>query len=215
MPRPLKNPAEKLRRAGVKKAPANRRGGAGGQKPWTPSDQDWQVYHLFASGVRKLYIAQRIGIDNKTVHRIIKRMSDHLAVEFMDEIRRLRVEHTMRLSHIVEESMAAWRKSKRPGVTETVNQSGGDASPAAEPVATGQSDVSRVTKTVHQCGNAAYLSEARAAMAEIRKIWGADTKPMEIPDADAEGERVAGKSRQEALQAAAEKILSAITPSTN
>jgi hypothetical protein len=83
----------------------------------------------------------------------------------MDSIREIKARHTGCLMRSYQEAMDGWRESKQDTESETVKS--------------GKSGVETTTRRQGQCGNPAFLAEARAALADIRKIWGAD-EPVTI-----------------------------------
>jgi hypothetical protein len=87
------------------------------------------------------------------------------------EIGRMKAEHRARLEHAAAEAMRAWERSKEPldRLTRTFAAGSNDQGKRGEPVETGAR-----AEHVGQTGNVAYLQEYRAALAEIRKIYGAD-----------------------------------------
>lgn len=198
-------------RARVKKcATAQKKGGPGKQLPLNGrvTDRDLDIYNRFVSGERKRHIAVDLGIDHSTVHKAIKRVSDFLQLEMIDDIRAIRVEHTARLQHIADEAMEAWRQSKQPGVVETTTTDAVAAGDGKKPTGTKQ-----VRKT-YNVGNVAYLSQAQSALEDIRKIWGVDMKREDPPPTE-EGDRVAGMSREDAIRQQMQRLQMALEPGVN
>lgn len=68
---------------------------------------------------RKLWSLQRIatklGVDESTVSRMLKREEDRLTKEFTEQALVVKLTQAAQLEFIAEEAMEAWEKSKEPG----------------------------------------------------------------------------------------------------
>lgn len=133
----------------------------------------------------------------------MKKVNDWLVPRYAEDIRGIKAKHTHCLEVVFAEAMTAWEESKRPAVTTTVET---------------DEDGKKVkkTQTRYQCGNPSFLAEARDALEQIRKIWGADA-PSKVEHS---GElRVAGMSLEEANQQLASELQSVLqqitTPTEN
>lgn len=179
------------------------RGRGGGAKhkhptPWEPSPEHMEWFSLYSKGEHSHRdIAEKVGVTRQAVSHAIKEISKWLVPKFMDGIREIRSQHTEHLMHIFHEAMRAWSKSKEVEVVEMDRVSNDD-------------NVHQITKK-QPTGNAGYLTEARAALAEIRKIWGADA-PQQIEVAEG---RVAGLSREQAVKNRIEYLQELVKPSEN
>ncbi len=195
--------AKERKTAGGRKSNSARRIKSGAS--WEPDSRDLDIYHKHCKGISQPTIAKEWGITQQRVSKIVQRINEWLVPQYLSRIKNIKAEHTERLMIIFSEAMEAWRRSKEDAVTEEETFSGGlpqeeapvgKAKPKSKPV-----DSKRVRKG--QAGGAQYLSEARAALAEIRKIWGADSQ---ISDSGAGEERVAGRSREEVAMKIAERL---------
>ncbi len=142
-----------------------------------PTNDELEVVRELCRGRSMNEVAKQFGIDWHTVKSINNRVTDYIRKEYLAEIVRMKVEHSEKLSDLYREARKAWDTSKAATVRTTNSDSG----------------VSTTTITNH--GDPRFLAEARAALEDIRKIWGADA-PLRVEVA---GElRVAGKSQEEA-----------------
>ena len=180
----------KYRRTGVTKTLA--------PKPWEPSVQDLEIYALVIEGtLTQGQIGEKYGVSQPAVSMCCRRIDRWLIPQYMDHIREEKARQTEHLWHIFREAMGGWRESKKSAKTVTT---------VREPVVTEDEDgtsrvwkvISSRTTTVGQAGDPAHLAQARAALLDIRKIWGVDA-PLEVRHS---GEiRVGGLSREEAIKA--------------
>lgn len=151
---------------------------------WEPSPRQLQIYaELHRGDVTQTDVGRKFGTTQKNVSVIKRRVEKWLVPQYVDSIREMRVEHTQRLMHIYAEAMKAWEASKQPAVEVTESES--DTRGGVQ-----------TRKTTEQVGNPAFLSQARAAMNEIREMWGANA-PIEVRHS-AEV-RVAGMSLDQAI----------------
>lgn len=173
-------------------------GAANSSGPWEPDAEQMAIYAAVCRGEKQRDVAAARGITQQRVSALCKKIDAWLWPQYMDEIRELKARHTQSLMHIFAESMAAWERSKRPGKVRTVKHSTGE-----------NGGLDRTRRTEPQVGDPRYLAEARAALDDIRKMWGADKPPVDKPEG-AEDERVAGMSREDALRQQAARIHAAL-----
>lgn len=174
-----------------------RKRAGGNSKPWEPGVREMEMFHLYTSGAMSSYeeIGKEFGIGKARVCHIFTAVKAWLMPRYVEDIRGLKVEQTESLLHIFGESMRAWERSKENGVSETVKdiEFGEGKIPAIE----------KSTTTKGQCGDPRFLAEARAALEDIRDIWGANA-PVKIEHS---GElRVAGQTVEEANQQLMERM---------
>lgn len=113
--------------------------------------------------------------------------------QYVNRVREIKANHTQRLEIIYRRAMAAFEDSQKDEVTRAEIDKDFGLHPGTE-----TRDVRR-----GQSGNPAFLAEARAAIREIREIWGANA-PLQIEHM---GEvRVAGRSISEARSELLEKM---------
>lgn len=136
-------------------------------KPWEPSTRDLEVYRLICEGkLTQAQVAEKFtGIGRARVGQIAAKVDAWLAPQLMESVRSIKARHTQHLMVIFREAMRAWDDSKlESGQTSITEDDRG---------------TSTTTTTRSNVGNAAFLTQARQALAEIRQIWGADA-PLEV-----------------------------------
>lgn len=157
-------------------------------KPWEPTAQQLEVYNRFIAGESQVELAAACKLSQQTVSHWVQQINTWLVPQFINSVREIRCQHTEHLTYIFREAMKGWERSKEDAVT-TVSESGSGSGED------GGSWNKEGTTTRGQVGNPSFLAEARAALREIREMWGADS-PKRI---DIQGEiRVAGQGRDEA-----------------
>jgi len=137
-----------------------------------------------------------VPVAESTVYRMVQRANKKLAKEFLARAEEIKAEHTARLEHLAAEALRVWEESKaevsvrRESVRREIVY-GDDKKPKTlrdargEPVHTPDGQpVSEMVTVEHtesteyrqQLPDARYLAEARADLADIRKIWGLDAE---------------------------------------
>jgi DNA-binding MarR family transcriptional regulator len=106
-------------------------------------------------------IAKELGVERSTVTKMLQRIGKRYSEKLEAEVKRIRAEHTLQLEHMADEAMQAWSASKQPAK---------DAK-RRKTASRGEVEESRVQT---QNADPRFLAEARAALADIRDIWGAD-----------------------------------------
>ena len=115
-------------------------------------------------------VAERVGLSQQAVSKILSRLQERFAAEFVEQVKAHKEEHTAVLQQVASEALEQWRRSCEDGVsvatvTGRVKATEGGVFELPD----------QVTRTVAgQCGNAALLAQARGALADIRAIWGAE-----------------------------------------
>lgn len=157
--------------------------------PWEPDERDMAIYAKVCAGQTLTETAKQFDITHPRVHVIVQKIDNWLAPQLMGQIREIKANHTTRLMHVYVEAMAAWERSKLDETTYRAKEN----------------IMGKETMVTHkgQAGNSSFLSEARAALNEIRDIWGANA-PLQI---EYSGEvRVAGRDISEARSELLERI---------
>ena len=166
--------------------------------PWEPCTRDLEIYASVTAGNSETVTGKAFKLSQVRIHQICKRIDVWLAPQFMEEIREMRARHTSHLMHVFHEAMAAWERSKLDEQILTVEKQG--------------DGVKNTMRKKGQSGSALFLQEARAALAEIRKIWGADA----AIDIRHSGEiRVAGRPIEEVRAEATERLTLFMGPVSN
>lgn len=171
-----------------------------------PTARDLEIYSKVIKLDRTYAdIGSDYSLTPQRIQQIVEEVDKWLVPQHMDRIRQIMSRQTATLNHISHQMMAAWEKSKFPPIEEIDTVSSGD-------------DDGKTTHTVKRkstCGDTAYIDRAIKALAEIRRIWGAEAKTApELED----GIRAAGIPYEEAVAKYIEEqkeILDRLLPSLN
>lgn len=161
-------------------------------KPYEPSDAhlSWYTDWINHSSLRQ--IAAKNGVTAGGIHHAVQKVCEWVKAKRYDTIIEFRERHIAALEVIAQQAWNAWQSSIR--IARSVTQVDGVHS-------------STTTRTDEELGDPRYLSEYRAALADIRKIEGVD-KSTKIEVTDSSGlPRVAGLERAEAIKLAAAAML--------
>ena len=152
----------------------NKRARTDSKKLYKPDKRDLAIYYEYTRTTRTQEdIAKDYSLSRERIGAIVKKVSTFVYPEMRSKINSLRVVQTHRLEAIFEEAMFAWHRSQNDTVT-TKNGKDGQ-------------EVTHKTSS----GDPRHLAEAMKALADIRRIWGAD-EPEKV---EVSGEiRAAGKS---------------------
>lgn len=189
---------------------------SGRVREYQPSTFELEVYYHVTSGKTYKEVAALLGVAYITIFRITKKIDTWLAPQYMEAIRELKANHVERLMHIYHEAMAAWERSKNPIDSVTVKDvvvKSQDAAAPKEPVAGELETTAKPARPANakeitrnrrwQTGVPAYLDQAREALADIRRILGADA-PLKVEHS---GEiRVAGQQLTEIVAQAKQRL---------
>ena len=157
-------------------------------------EQERRAWQMVQKGRSQISIAEELGISPATVCRMIKRVNAGLAKHFTENALSIKAEQTAQLEQIAGEAIRLWQESegdvtvRREAVAyEPVRGENGQPKelhgPGGEVVIgeNGQPVIEQIvvsvttsTETRRQFPEPRYLGEARAALADIRKIWGLD-----------------------------------------
>lgn len=160
------------------------------------AEQERRAWDLRQKCWTERRIADELNIAESTVSRMLARVNKRLAKSFEDRAAEIKAEQTAQLEYIAEEAMRQWEASegeivvrresvkreavygedKKPRVLRDTDGGvirTGDGQPVAEMVEVERTDSAEYRQ---QLGDPRYLGEARAAKADIRKIWGLDAQ---------------------------------------
>lgn len=158
-----------------------------------PTNAELELVRELNRGRSMTEVAKAYGLSWSTVRTINNKVTDHIRREYLGDIVRMKVEHSEKLSDLYRESRKAWEDSQKPTM-KTQTKPGKVPDGATLEECLDLPEEVTVTETTTS-GDPRFLAESRTALADIRKIWGADA-PLRVELA---GElRVAGKSQEEA-----------------
>jgi hypothetical protein len=160
---------------------------------WEPSERDLEMYVYVQSGKTMSRAAERWGCSVANISIKCKKIDRWYFEQYVSRVREIKANHTQRLELIYRRAMDAFVDSQKDEVTQAEIDKDFGLHPGTE------------TRTIRkgQSGNPAFLAEARAAIKEIREIWGANA-PLQIEHM---GEvRVAGRPIAEARSELLEKM---------
>ena len=135
------------------------------KEPYAPCTRDLEIYAYVCTGKSYNQAGKKWKLTGSACYYIVNKIDAWLAPQLMSKIREIKSHHTTCLMHIFREAMHAWAKSKR--MEEIENEKNATQWPGTD------------VKRRYPVGNPAYLAEARAALDEIRDIWGANA-PLQI-----------------------------------
>jgi predicted transcriptional regulator len=132
------------------------------------AEREVQVWTLRQKGYTHQRIADEIGLERSTVTKMVHRITGRVVNKLDEVVKEQIVIQVEQLSFIVDEMFQAWQRSKeaQKSVSKKTIAGGGRFNKAKGEELT--------VETEDQDGNERYSAEARAAMADIRKILGID-----------------------------------------
>jgi arginine repressor len=118
-------------------------------------------------------------VTQQAVSKMLRRVEERMVEEMKEQAMRVKVQQTAALRKVYQESMAAWEQSKKPQKSLTTR--------AGPPGANGEAGAVKESVSLlrDSDGDPRFLEAARQALADIRKIWGADApQKMEMGGKD-------------------------------
>lgn len=122
-------------------------------------ERERQAWELSARGVNQFEIARRLGITQSGVSKLLSRVARRMLKQLNADVEAMKLERTMQLEHVLEESLEGWARSQRDAV---------EVSKRALP---GGGVITTRTQSQRD-GDVAFLEQARLAVREICLIWG-------------------------------------------
>lgn len=110
-------------------------------------------------------IAAHLGITQGAVSHAIRRITVRMLKGLDAQVKQTVIEQVVQLSYVADEAMQAWQRSKETAKSVSQKKAIGGRADSLEET---------VTRVQDQDGDPRYLSTALSAMADIRKILGAD-----------------------------------------
>ena len=145
------------------------RGGQGGHEPRRRIRvRELQVLEQLVAGRTQHQIAATLGISQPAVSKMQRRIEERLLADRAHQIDRQRARQTLQLTYLYGQALNAWHASQQDSLRKRQRKSdGGDrgATTFAE----------MVSENRH--GDPRYLAEARAALKDLRAVWGFDAVP--------------------------------------
>ena len=130
------------------------------------------AWDLRCKGWAQARIAAELGVNQSTICRDLEVASKHALANLDTIVEEVKREQVFQLERIVDESLQGWEESKKKSrsVSKTVRTrlSGIDTQ-----------EETTTTKVADRGGDVRYLTTAMNALADIRKILGADA-PIEV-----------------------------------
>jgi hypothetical protein len=143
------------------------RGGRGGaEPPGRVRQRELDVIERHLQGMSQRQIASAVKISQAAVCKILARVEQRALRDHAEMLFRMKGQQTLQLEHIWQQAMTAWHASTADATRRRQRRvEGGDTD---EP-----QTIAEVT-VESQHGDPRYLAEARAALADLRKLWGLD-----------------------------------------
>jgi hypothetical protein len=113
-------------------------------------EHERRAWELRQEGWTQTRIAAALDLDRASVHHILHRVSLRVLAELSQDAKARKAEQDAQLSYLLDEALLAWRRSC--GVTSDPQT--GAPTPPTQP------------------GDPRFLAEARAVLADVRKLWG-------------------------------------------
>jgi len=152
--------------------------GAAKQANARSRDLELRIWTLLSEGKTPSAIAREVGIARQSVHRIIRRVEAKYNKLTASSVRMLKARQARALWAVVDEAVEAWERSKQPArrVRKESGRAGDSRSGERRGNSRGGGDRTELTRTDVQSrvGDPRYLTEAREALADLRKLYGLD-----------------------------------------
>ena len=141
-----------------------------------------RAWMLRCKGFSLSYIGEYLGVSTATISRWLAPLERRELQRLLATIQHEKVRQSEVLYHVIDESIQAWERSKRP-VTRVVNRLGLlIRNTAGEPIL--DSDGEPIRRTgwqetiiVERDGNPRFLDIVIRALRELRVIWGLNVAP--------------------------------------
>jgi DNA-binding CsgD family transcriptional regulator len=145
--------------------------GAAKQANTRARDLELRIWTLLSQGKTPTAIAREVGIARQSVHRIIRRVESRYNESITATVSEMRARQARVLEATVDEALDAWERSKQPfrAIRKKVARAAGTAS-----CESGDSVEQVETEIEMQVGDVRFLAEARAALADLRRLFGLD-----------------------------------------
>jgi transcriptional regulator with XRE-family HTH domain len=140
---------------------------------WPPPDDvtEARIHEAWAlrrQGYSQHTIAERLGMTQSGVSRLLARSRAREAAKFAKQSAAYKADQQQILEFLLEEVVGEWRNSKQPRKRAAVKRPGDSSGPA---------DEVQTTEIVEQIGDTAYIAEARGILKDMRSLAGLDVMP--------------------------------------
>jgi hypothetical protein len=154
------------------------------------------AWELSAKGLTERKIVEELDkaglgrITQQGVSAILIRVEARALAEMTSRVGGLKAKQTSALWHIFQEALSAWERSKQAAktLTKQVEGAAAGAVPGSSPTGVAGKGERVTTQIREQDGDPRFLDQARAALADLRKIWGADA-PQKVAPTTPDGEK--------------------------
>lgn len=177
-------------------------------------EREREAWLLRQAGWSQVRIADHLKVSQQAVSKMLNKTGRKLATDFKARAEVIKAEQTALLEHITDQAMQEWERSKQPiekrsskqQVLQGTSEKDADVDDEEEESKTismpfGKAEVTLTTE--FRLADPRYLSEARGAQGEIRKIWGAEAPQKTEVDTKHSGQVTLNSPT---LQKAAEEI---------
>jgi DNA-binding CsgD family transcriptional regulator len=155
--------------------------GAAKQANTRARDLELRIWKLLSEGKTPSAIARDVGIARQSVHRIIRRVEARYHEQIASSVGALKARQARALEAVLDEALDAWERSKGPArrVRKETGQPSGVRSRGLHAVSGGRTDLTR-TEVQSRVGDPRFLTEAREALADLRKLYGLNATKSEV-----------------------------------
>lgn len=148
-------------------------------KPWEPDAKQMEWYRLWTEDMESYAEIGRISkppVCRQTIMVSVHKTEEWIRLQSYDKVLRFRGRQTAALEKIITDCLRAFKRSIGRHVITTTKTSVPEAEHWDDGTQKEVDPTSETTVKVEELnGTPAFISEARGAMADIRKIWGIDT----------------------------------------
>ena len=139
-------------------------------------EREKQSWALRQRGFTHRRIADELNVDHSTVTRILQRVSKRAIAHLTEVVQEQIVAQLAQLEYITDETFQAWHRSKEPEKSVAKRTMPGARNKFGQ-----QASNEEITiQTQDQDGNVRYLTEARAALTDIRKLLNIEIQKFEF-----------------------------------
>lgn len=133
-----------------------------------------RAWALRQRGWTQQRIADDIGVDQGTICRWLDKIERRELARLSKNVEAMKVRQTGVLESILDETLQAWERSKKPKRKGTTRTASGRPILGTDghPIAT--TDETKVSEAIERDGEPAFLDRALIALRDLRRLWGID-----------------------------------------